>query len=68
MPPIDDGNYRLLVLKRCTVAGMKLTPGQVLWLKPDRLRVAAWLTANGCGRPNDERTAVDVALYEALKA
>jgi hypothetical protein len=47
---------------------MRLRPGQVLWLKPDRLRVAAWLCSNGCGRPNDERTAVDVALFEALKA
>lgn len=64
----EDDNYRLRILRRCTVAGMRLRPGQVLWLAPDKLKVVHWLTSNGCGRPNDERTAVDVALFEALKA
>ncbi len=67
MPPPDD-NYRLRILKRCRVAGMLLRPGQVLWLAPNKLKIAHWLCDNGCGRPNDERTAVDVALFEALKA
>ena len=64
--PTEDA-YRLRILKRCTVAGMRLRPGQVLWLNPDKLRVAAWLTANGCGRPNDERTALDVEVYRLTR-
>ena len=66
MPPPDDGNYRLRILKRCRVAGMRLRPGQVLWLAPDKLKVAHWLCGNGCGRPADERTKTAVELYELL--
>ncbi len=58
--------YHLRILTRCNVAGLKLRPGATLRVNPDKLRVVAHLVQCGTGRPADERTARDVALYRLL--
>ena len=65
MPPPDD-NYRLVILTRCNVAGLKLRPGATLRVTAEKLRVVAHLVRCGTGRPADERTKTAVELYELL--
>jgi hypothetical protein len=64
---MTDDRYQLLVLTRCHVGALHLTPGQVLTVAHDRLRVAAHLCRCGTARPADKATATDVALFEALR-
>ena len=65
MPPPEDA-YRVRISTRARVAHMRLVPGQVLWLAPDKLRVAAHLVRCGTGRPADERTKTAVELYQLM--
>lgn len=60
--------YRLRCLTRCRVAHLKLQPGAELLVPLDRLRVAAHLVRCRTARPLDERTRVDIELFERLRA
>jgi hypothetical protein len=62
----DDTGYRLRILTRCNVAGLKLRPDATLRVNPDKLRVVAHLVRCGTGRPADQRTQTAVELYELL--
>jgi len=50
-PLAVDDRYRLKVLTRCRVAGLRLVPGQLLFVPRDKLRVAAHLTRCKTARP-----------------
>lgn len=63
---MNDTPYKLRILTRARVAGQLLRPGMVLAVPSDRLKVAAHLCRVRTGRPDDECTARDVALYELL--
>jgi hypothetical protein len=61
--------YRVRMLRRTRLRGQLFVVGQVVDIRGDTaLRSAAALVATKQARPADERTAVDVALFEALKA
>lgn len=66
MTPADDDRYRLRITRRCRVADLKLHPGSVLSVAPDKLRVAAHLVRCGAARPLDVRTTRDVELHALL--
>jgi hypothetical protein len=62
----DADDYQVRLVHRMRVAGMVCPVGSLLSIRPDRLRVAAWLVKCGAGRPFDARTARDVELHQLL--
>lgn len=68
-PPVprDEGDrYVVLLRHRMRIDGIVHPAGTRLTIPHDKLRVAAWLCANGAARPLDARTARDVELHRAL--
>ena len=63
----ESGWYAILPLHRVKLGGQLFTPARLLKVGPDRLKVAAHLVAAGRAVPADERTRLDVALFEALQ-
>jgi len=64
----DDADpYRVRVLTRCRVAGLRLRPGQVLTVRRDRLSVVDNFERTGAGRPADAETERDLALWRLLR-
>lgn len=60
--------YRIKLVTRCTLQGTRWRVGAVISVPPDKLRVAAFMVRTGAARPADERTRLDVELFEALRA
>jgi hypothetical protein len=59
--------YRVKLLTRCTLAGVRWRVGAVISVPVDRLRVVEHLCRVNTARPFDERTAKDVELFRLLK-
>ncbi len=59
--------YRLKIIVRCKVAGLRLVPGQILSVPADRLKSAVGLVDNGTGRPADKHTAVLVEIFRLTR-
>jgi hypothetical protein len=57
---------RLAILTRCRVAGIRLKPGDILCITPDRLKSAVGLCNNGTARPADRATDLAVSLYRLM--
>lgn len=58
--------YRLAIVVRCKVAGIRLVPGQILSVPPDKLRSAVGLCNNGTARPADRATDLAVQLHRLM--
>jgi hypothetical protein len=58
--------FRLAIITRCTVAGIRLKPGDILSVPADRLKSAVGLVDNGSARPADRETATVVELHRLL--
>ncbi|MBP6252360.1 MAG: hypothetical protein KA387_06365 [Rubrivivax sp.] len=67
-PPPEQPPYRVTMLRRARLQGQLFVVGQVVTIEgATALRSAAALVATKQARPADERTAIDVALYQLTR-
>ncbi len=67
-PDAIDGRCAVTLLHRQRLGGRLFKVGEVLTIRGvGRVRVAAHLIRTGQGKPADQRTARDVALFLALR-
>jgi hypothetical protein len=59
--------YRLKVITRCRIAGLRLVPGALLDVKPGKLCAAAHLVLNKTAVPIDDFTRREIELYTLLQ-
>ena len=64
---MSDDRYRVKLLTRCTIAGVRWRAGAVISIPGDKLRVAAHLIRTGAAKAADDRTRLAVELYEAVR-
>jgi hypothetical protein len=58
--------YRLAIIVRCRVAGIRLKPGDILSVPADKLKAAVGLCNNGTARPADRATDLAVQLHRLM--